>query len=93
MTLDVQIREFTIKENTPYGQVEKRVDMDRVFVNGLHAGYLPHKTDDPFFGVFHPLSGFPPEMCPAVVDGHERVCGHLQAPQPSTRPISSGELE
>jgi hypothetical protein len=82
MSLEVKTVPHTIKQQTSYGEVEKQTGLDRVYVNGKHAGYMPTGEQDAFRGVFHPLSGFPRELCASVVDKCKSMKGHLEAPQP-----------
>ena len=65
--LRVERREHTVTEHTKWGDVEKGLGQDIVIVNGKHAGYVPTGKDDPHRDIFHPLSGFPQELCSAVV--------------------------
>lgn len=83
MECKVEVKPFMFAQQTDYGPVEKRFGLDRVYVNGKLGGYAPHDEQDPFCGVFHPLSGFPPEMLAAVVDNSGgKLKGTLAAPKP-----------
>ena len=70
--MEVEIKEFMAGD--------QRVDMDRVFVDGRLAGYVP--IDGEWEGVFHPLSGFPRDKLAAVVAASDRLRIALQAPIP-----------
>ena len=70
--MNVEIREFWA--------AKQRVGMDRVFVDGRLAGYVP--IDGNWEGVFHPLSGFPRDKLAAVVAASDRLRSTLQAPIP-----------
>lgn len=78
--MKVEIKPFHIPKQTDFGEVQQRVGLDRVYVNGKLGGYMPWEKNDPFCGVFHPLSGFPPELVADVVDASSVITGTLSAP-------------
>ena len=91
MSFSVEVKPHTIVEETQWGKTEKQTGLDRVYVNNKLAGYAPNGEKDLFRGVFHPLSGFPNELCPTVVDRSAgKLSGHLKAPKPQPQ-YTSGE--
>lgn len=95
----VEVQSFMVQDQTGFGPVERRHEMDRVYVQFKDqdgnrkrrlAGYVPWKDEDPFQGVFHPLSGFPPELVADVVDKCDAIKGTLDAPVPEPEPEDEG---
>ena len=78
--MKVTIVDFKLPpKKTRWGTVEQKLDMSYVCVDGKSAGYVPLSGE--FKGIFHPLAGFPEELCEQVVKGHKDLKGWLK-PQP-----------
>lgn len=81
--MEVRIEECHIEKRTQWGPVKQRHTLDRVFVNGKQAGWVPWDEKDPFHGVFHPLSGFPNELVEDVCKASGgKLTRSLKAPVP-----------
>lgn len=91
MSVEVRIEPFHVPKQTDFGEVQQRMGLDRVYVNGRLGGYMPWDEKDSFCGVFHPLSGFPPELVADVVDACDKISGTLAAPVPSDEEGEDGE--
>jgi hypothetical protein len=78
--MEVEVKPVYLSKETRFGTVKQRSGLDEVWVNGALAGHVPHEEKDDFFGVFHPLSGFPAEMLPDVVDKCKEITGTLATP-------------
>lgn len=76
--MEVKREPFFLPKQTPYGEVKKRYGHDRVIVNGRLAGYVPIEGE-PSADVFHPLSGFPQELCEEVAKAL-KLKGSFDAP-------------
>lgn len=89
--LSVEVVPHILQKRTRWGVVDVQHGLSYVKVNGSSAGYVP--IDGPYKGVFHPMPGFPRELCEEVVKASGGALrGSLKPPKRAQLPDEQDDI-